>query len=536
MQPIALKSNSKRLGVIRLAAKPIRIGRHPSNDVVLKDDLASRFHAVVEPDDHADRWIVRDLDSRNGIRVNNERVDCACLSTGDEVRIGQHVFTVAPVPATPDAAKGSGHDKQAWARELSALIKELPFPEDRADEWPVLIDAGGDRSKTLESKAVGPVATRLLLLASNRARATDLHVEPRPEHYIMRMRVDGQMVHIADMPSDVGRNVIQLVHTACRMPPEGRDAVLDGSFGLEVAGRRVDCRASLTPTVHGQKLVVRFLDGRTAPRSLSDLEMPAYMEQRVRKVCEKDTGLLLVCGPTGSGKTTTLYNGLREIDRQRRNVITIEDPIEHHLDDVTQIPVTKGHRFDQLLRSCLRQDPDVILVGEIRDAETARTAMQAAMTGHVVFTTVHAKDTIGAVFRLLDLGVENYLVANALDVIVAQRLIRLLCPACKRPVRVSPGQATRMGRFLGNKDRLSTATGCGRCLRTGYHGRRALFEMLDFNEELRDLVLSEPSIHAMRTVIEQGVFTTLQQAGWQLAAQQLTSLDEVDRVASHAGR
>src|SRR6185436_4826441 len=250
--------------------------------------------------------------------------------------------------------------------------------------------------------------------------------------------------------------------------------------------------------------------------------------------CEQDHGLLLVCGPTGSGKTTTLYNALRVIDRYAKNVVTIEDPVEYQLDNVTQIPTddSKGNTFGSLLRSVLRQDPDVILVGEIRDEETARTAMQAAMTGHLVFSTVHAKDTISSVFRLLDLKLEPYLVANSLEVVVAQRLVRTLCENCKRSVRVTPGQATGMGRFLEGQIDIYVATGCAQCLRTGYRGRRALFELLDFTDELRDVILTEPSIQAMKKVIEGGLFTTLVQSGWQLVARGTTTMEEVDRVAT----
>jgi type II secretory ATPase GspE/PulE/Tfp pilus assembly ATPase PilB-like protein len=257
------------------------------------------------------------------------------------------------------------------------------------------------------------------------------------------------------------------------------------------------------------------------------------MVDRVKRACNQDHGMLLVCGPTGSGKTTTLYNALREIDRQALNVVTIEDPVEYQLEGVTQIPIDegKGNTFNQLLRSVLRQDPDVILVGEVRDEETARTAMQAAMTGHLVFSTVHAKDTISAVFRLLDLKVEPYLVANSLDLVLAQRLVRVLCDHCKRAVPLTPAQSIRIGKWMAGKTSVQTATGCGRCLRTGYRGRRALFELLDFTDELRDTVLKEPTIAAMKKVIETGLFTTLAQFGWRLVAEGATTLDEVDRVA-----
>jgi type II secretory ATPase GspE/PulE/Tfp pilus assembly ATPase PilB-like protein len=285
--------------------------------------------------------------------------------------------------------------------------------------------------------------------------------------------------------------------------------------------------------MHGQKLVVRILDSRGSPTSLPDLGMLNYQYDRIKQVCDQDSGLILTCGPTGSGKTTTLYNAIREMDRTTRNVITIEDPVEYQLPGVTQIPVDeqKNNTFGQLLRSVLRQDPDVILVGEIRDEETARTAMQAALTGHLVFSSVHSKETITAVFRLLDLKVEPYLVANSLDLILAQRLVRVLCDHCKRLAPVAPSQASRLGKFLQGKTQIYTATGCSRCLRTGYRGRRALFELLDFNDELRDIVLRDPSITAMKKIIEQGLFSTLQQFGWRLVAEGVTSLDEVDRVA-----
>jgi general secretion pathway protein E len=381
---------------------------------------------------------------------------------------------------------------------------------------------------------------RLLLVAASKSRATDIHCEPKGDKFHIRMRVDGQMLSVAELPNSVGELATGLVKTACQMRPTSRDAALDGHFSIKFpqtqtnSARRVDYRISFTPTVQGQKLVVRVLDTRDAPGKLNDLGLPPYQYDRIRKVCEQDSGLLLVCGPTGSGKTTSLYCALRQIDRDRRNVVTIEDPVEYQIEGVTQIPTDEkqGNSFGQLLRSVLRQDPDVILVGEIRDEETARTAMQAAMTGHLVFSTVHAKDTMSSVFRLLDLKVEPYLVANSLEVVVAQRLLRVLCDTCKRETKVLPVQATRMGRYLEGKTDIYAATGCAACLRTGYRGRKAIFEILDFTDELRDVILKEPTIAAMKRVIEQGMFTTLIQSGWQQIARGVTTIEEVDRVAT----
>jgi type II secretory ATPase GspE/PulE/Tfp pilus assembly ATPase PilB-like protein len=539
MAKFYLKSTNGIAGDVSLASGPIAIGRHPDNDIVLKDDLASRFHCVIEPAP-GKGYRVRDLGSRNGTRVNEEAVEEALLKPGDVIHVGGAEFhfqmdsSIAERRAAARAkVEETGNEVVglAWAAELRELIEELP-PKGPADNNVVLIDASGRKSGALAGAGPGPEAVRLLLLVASKSRATDIHLEPRGEEVHARIRVDGQMVSIAELPPKVGQFVIGLIRTACELKTAGRDAMLDGHYSSEIDGNRVDYRASFTPSVHGQKLVLRVLDLRNTPTSLDALGLAPYMLSRLRQVCQQDAGMVLVCGPTGSGKTTTLYNAMREIDREHRNVVTIEDPVEYHLEGVTQIPAEegKGNSFNSLLRSVLRQDPDVILVGEVRDEETARTAMRAAMTGHLVFSTVHAKDTIGAIFRLLDLGVEPYLVANSLDLVVAQRLIRVLCDRCKQPTRITPAQATKMGRFTEGTKQLYTPVGCSQCLRTGYRGRSALLEMLDFNDDLRDVILTKPSINGIKKVIEQGLFTTLQQSGWQLAARGATSLEEVERV------
>jgi general secretion pathway protein E len=553
--------------------KPITIGRSPDNVLSVNDTLLSRFHCVIEPapsrpkgdtfnvdetgTTEAATWHLRDLGSRNGTRLNGVRVTDSILRPGDVIKIGTHSFIVqaeetlaerqaAARDAAAAAINGNGGKPAArapdptWVIDLTEMIHMLPPRNTGADDRLELIDGRGRASGALTGESEGSRAVRLLLLAASKARATDIHLEPRGDCVQARMRVDGQMLSVVQLPNGVGDLAFGLIKTACQMRPTGREAVLDGHFSAKFpadasgSARRVDYRVSFTPSVHGQKLVIRVLDMRDSPRSLTELGLAPYMYDRVRKVCEQEAGMLLVCGPTGSGKTTTLYNALRVIDRETRNVITIEDPVEYHLEGVTQIPIddTKGNTFGSLLRSVLRQDPDVILLGEIRDEETARTAMQAAVTGHLVFSTVHAKDTMSSVFRLIDLKVEPYLVANSLELVLAQRLVRVLCDNCKRPVRVTPGQATRMGRFLEGQTELYTATGCAQCLRTGFRGRRAIYELLDFTDELRDVIIKDPTIAAMKRVIEQGLFTTLVQSGWVLAARGITTLDEVDRVAT----
>lgn len=529
----------------------ISIGRGAENSIPLIDERASRKHCIIELDKQG-CWIVRDLNSRNGTKVNEAKVNAAILKPGDVLKVGSHEFLIeGDKPDIPElhavefnvdtafehstVAKGKGlkaSTEVGWMFELADVMNALP-PKDSPVEDIRIIDANGNPTDVLTGTSDGPNAVRMLLQLGSKSRGTDIHLEPKPDSCNIRMRVDGDMVPILELPKRVGELVFGVVKAACHMHVAGRDAVQDGHFSTVFPDRRVEYRISFTPSMHGQKLVVRILDSRGQPTALGDLGMFNYMLDRIKQVCDQDSGLILACGPTGSGKTTTLYNAIREIDRTSRNVITIEDPVEYQLPGVTQIPVDeqKGNNFGSLLRSVLRQDPDVILVGEIRDEETARTAMQAALTGHLVFSSIHSKETITSVFRLLDLKVEPYLVANSLDLILAQRLVRVLCDHCKRLMPVTPGQSTRLGKYLQGKTQVHTATGCARCLRTGYRGRRALFELLDFNDELRDIVLKEPSITAMKKVIEQGLFSTLQQFGWRLVAEGVTSLDEVDRVA-----
>jgi general secretion pathway protein E len=537
---------------IKVDSEPVSIGRHPDNVLCLHDEKLSRFHCVVEPDPNLPgSFRVRDLGSRNGTRLNEEKVTETVIVAGDTLKVGDHEFIAEVIDPQPAPAKdgkrakarsGSGGDlprpkagEADWAAELDRLLSTLP-PKDEREEPLVMIEANGNPSEALQGGGEGPKCLTLLMQIASKARATDVHMEPKGgEDTLVRMRVDGQMVSLVEMPRRVGDLVGGMIKTACQMQSAARDSIQEGHFSIRYPDRAPSYRISFTPSVYGQKLVVRILDDRDIPRSLDDLGLAGYMYDRLKRTCDQDHGLLLVCGPTGSGKTTTLYNALRNIDRYSRNVVTIEDPVEYPLDHVTQIPVNtagiKESTFGALLRSVLRQDPDVILVGEIRDEETARTAMQASMTGHLVFSTVHSKDTISAVFRLLDLKVEPYLVANSLDLVLAQRLVRVLCETCKRPIPIPPGVATRLGKYLGNKTQMNVSTGCGRCLKTGYRGRRAIFELLDFNDDLRDVVLREPSIQAMKKVIEQGHFNTLAQSGWRLVAEGVTTLEEVDHVA-----
>ncbi len=557
---------------LKLNSEPITVGRQPDNVLVLRDDRASRHHCIIEPIGGSGGFRVRDLGSRNGTKLNDKNVAEEILDNGDVIRIGKsELHYIDPEQLTPrrrrrdapdfSAARENGgpdlYDQHTvdfdfaddlddvqttYERKLREIIDtapEKPFDENDIS----LVDARGvtihqamsaGMERTSEGDGgEGLRAFRLLLLAAFRARATDLHIEPRLDNATIRLRVDGYMLQAVELSMAICKRIFGVVKILCQIDTSQKAQVQDGHFSVAVKGRRVDYRVSFTPAVHGQKLVIRVLDSSGAPGRLHELGLVPWMYEKLRQVATKDAGMLLVCGPTGSGKTTTLYSCLREIDVEQRNAITIEDPVEYHLEGCTQIPIDhkQGHTFATILRSVLRQDPDVIFVGEVRDLETAQVAMQAAMTGHLVYTTVHSKDSIGAIFRLLDLGIENYLVANALNLIVAQRLIRVLCETCKKPIKPTPAQSMKMGTSVTGLPRIFIPTGCRKCLRTGYVGRRAIFELLDFTDQMRDIVLHAPSIRKLREIADQGLFMTLQQAGFQLVAQGVTSMDEIDRVA-----
>lgn len=542
----------------------ISIGRQSDNDVIIEDVMSSRHHCTLQP--FSGGYLLQDLDSRNGTRVNGERVHKVVLQFGEAFAIGKTVlrlFEHSVPPVMPVDEKG-----ETIVEEPALVAKALP-DDATLDDGPAtgdqllararrdlnnlrtagtdpgfslndvgLVDCHGQAvhtgAGTKAEQASEAVRTlRLILYGVFRTRATDLHLDASAEGNQVRFRVDGKMLPIVLLPAAIGRSVIGVVKILSELDIAGRAQVQDGSFSIDVR-RRVDCRVSISPTMHGEKLVVRILDTASIPSELAQLGLSNTMLKQMRGVCHLDSGMMIVSGPTGSGKTTTLYTALRAIDTRSRNVITIEDPIEYHLSGITQIQVDnkKNLTFASILRSVLRQDPDVILVGEIRDKETATTAMQAAMTGHLVFTTLHARDTIGSIFRLLDLGPEAYMIANSVSVCLAQRLIRVLCQYCKKPFRPTPSQLVQMKMENNKVGELYTNVGCRKCMGVGFWGRQAIFELLQFNDNLRDALMTTKTIHDIRKAAGEFTYQTLLESGYRKVVEGLTTIEEVERVSA----
>ncbi|MGH7674511.1 MAG: GspE/PulE family protein, partial [Gemmatimonadales bacterium] len=314
-----------------------------------------------------------------------------------------------------------------------------------------------------------------------------------------------------------------------------RRAPQDGRVRVRLEEREMDLRVSAVPTLYGESLVLRLLDRGGRPVGLEDLGMSPATLDRFRALAALPHGLLLATGPTGSGKTTTLYAALALRHTAAEKVITVEDPVEYHLGGVTQVPVNRkaGITFASALRSILRQDPDVLMVGEMRDAETAALATQAALTGHLVFSTLHTNDAVSATTRLLDLKVEPYLIAATLEAVLAQRLVRSICPECREPQPADPHELATLAPHGARLPTLYRGRGCAACRHTGYRGRAGIFELLTVTDEIRRaLVQSEPE-HAVREIARSQGMSTLAEDGWAKAQAGVTTVEEVLRVTEH---
>jgi len=360
----------------------------------------------------------------------------------------------------------------------------------------------------LSAAATAPVSQliNLILLDAIKQRASDIHFEPEPKRLRIRYRIDGVLYEQAAPPVQMTLSLVSRLKVMAHMDIAERRLPQDGMTRVTVGGRECDIRVSTIPVADGERVVLRLLDKQSALLPLTDLGMPEACLDRVQRLIDEPSGMLTVCGPTGSGKTTTLYAALGMLDAAHRNILTIEDPIEYRLDNIGQIQVKPkiGLTFAAGLRHILRQDPDVVLVGEIRDRETAEIAIRAALTGHMVFSTLHTNDAAGSVIRLLDMGIDRYLVAACLRGVLAQRLVRRLCPACRRPIALTADEAGRLGDGALTGQSAWEAAGCPEC-RDGFRGRAGLFELLVVDERLRHAIhggVSEPD--ALRRLALEG--------------------------------
>ena len=391
-----------------------------------------------------------------------------------------------------------------------------------------------DHLKDLASEAPVIRLVNLLITRAIEMRASDIHLEPFEGDFKVRYRIDGVLHDMEAPPRRLQAAVISRLKIMAKLNIAERRLPQDGRIKLRVLGKEIDFRVSTLPTMFGESVVLRILDRETVVLDLEKLGFPDYDLIKFRDLINRPYGIILVTGPTGSGKTTTLYAALGEINSPEKKIITVEDPIEYQLGGVNQVQVKAGIglSFASILRSILRQDPDVIMIGEIRDAETAEIAIHSALTGHLVFSTLHTNDAAGAVTRLLEMGMENYLISSSLLGIMAQRLVRVICPDCKEAYTPEMGVMEEMGVSQSEvkKNPIFKGAGCEKCSHTGFLGRKGIYELLLMNDDIRELILEKAPSNVIKEKGRSQGMQTLREAGWHKVKEGISTISEVLRV------
>jgi type IV pilus assembly protein PilB len=486
----------------------------PSAVGLISDSLARRFQAIPIGWEE-NRLVVAMADPSNVVAIDDIRT-----ITGADVR------TVVATRGAILEAIERHHRMEGDVEDVSALAASEMEAED-------------DLSRVREVTEDAPIVKLVNLLISQAVqdRASDIHVEPAEHDVRVRYRIDGVLHEVMRSPKNIQAGLISRLKIMADLNIAERRVPQDGRMSGVIGGKAVDLRVATLPTVYGEKVVMRILDKSTALLNLTDLGFFGDALTRYESAYRKPYGTILVTGPTGSGKSTTLYATLNAVNDPSKNIITVEDPVEYRLAGINQIQVNvkAGLTFAAALRTILRSDPDVVLVGEVRDRETATIAIEAALTGHLVLTTLHTNDAASTPTRLIEMGVEPFLAGSALDCVVAQRLARRLCPKCKEAYVPEPGELQSVGWDLDGFDELPQLfrpVGCGACGRTGFHGRFAIQEVMLVTEEVERLIVDRAHTEDIKKVALAQGMKTLRQAGLAQAFAGATSIEEILRVVA----
>ena len=430
-------------------------------------------------------------------------------------------------------------DPSVQAKDKPDNPKESPGPESSSAPAKGPVQGSGAVNKDAVSawrptrnEPVINFVDSLIATAVNEG-ASDIHIEPREKELHVRLRIDGVLFNKPAPPIKMHPAIISRLKILANMDISERRLPQDGRIRANVSGKQIDLRISMLPISHGEKCVIRVLDSRAISVGLEQLGMDDDTLETFRSQILQPHGIVLVTGPTGSGKSTTLYSALQVMDGATLNICTVEDPVEYDLASVNQVQVHEsiGMTFAAALRSLLRQDPDTIMVGEIRDAETARVAVQAALTGHMVLSTLHTNDAPSSITRLVDIGIESYLISAAVNGALAQRLLRRICENCKEQLTVIPeSTAVYLEKHSDRTGPLYCGTGCEACHNTGYKGRIGIYELLVLNEELRDIITHNPSLGDLKAEAKKLGMKTLRDDGLQKAFEGLTTVEELIRI------
>lgn len=390
-----------------------------------------------------------------------------------------------------------------------------------------------DTGDLLDSEDDAPIIRLLnaILAESLKENASDIHIEPYEKESLVRFRLDGVLSTVLSPSAQITPLLISRIKVMSKLDIAEKRLPQDGRMSVKLGGRSIDLRISTMPSSHGERVVMRLLDKDAGKLQVDDLGMPSATSAQLDELIRRPHGIILVTGPTGSGKTTTLYAALQQMDRQGRNIMTVEDPVEYDLPGIsqTQINLRAGMTFARGLKAILRQDPDVILIGEIRDGETAEIATQSSLTGHLVLSTLHTNTAAGAITRLQDLGVDSFLLASTIRGILSQRLLRKLCHHCRQPVE--PNEFNRDLLKLEVSHKIYEAAGCEKCNSTGYAGRQALFELVSVDAQLQTLIHENAGEIELESKIREHV-PSIREAGFSLVRDGMTTIEEVLRVTS----
>jgi len=471
--------------------------RANSNELIVAVDKADNFRAT------------DDLSSLLGLKVTAKITD----------------------PQSLDAAIAKYYQQRDEGEGINELIHEIQEDGFLAEFEGRNQSIDLDELKELSESNPVRKLLNLVLMQAIRDKASDVHFEPFENEYKMRYRIDGVLYEMVPPPKHIATAISSRIKVMANLDIAERRLPQDGRISLTVQGNPVDLRVSVLPTMFGESVVLRILDRSQMQLNLEKLGLRPDDIKVVRQLTHKPNGIIIITGPTGCGKTTTLYAALNELNDIETKIITTEDPIEYDIDGVIQVQMKPdiGVTFAKCLRSILRQDPDVIMVGEIRDLETAEIAAQSSLTGHIVFTTLHTNDAPSSIARLLDLGIEPFLVTATLEGIVAQRLIRKICEHCKTPFEPSESQLMELGLtpddVKGKK--FYYGKGCQRCNNTGYRGRTGIFEVMTFNDEIRELIMNHASTNVLRTASQRAGMKLLRDAGLSALYDGVTTIDEI---------
>ncbi len=517
-EEVLMVSLSEHLGI-----PPININRVkvPKEIVNLIPKQLATFYQVIPISKMGNTLTVAMADPLNVFALDDLK-----LMSGMEIQ---------PVVSNPRDVKEKLEEVYSSASELENLLKDTGVPElEVAKEQQEEIDIDELLQATGDTSVIKVV--NILLVQAVQEGASDVHIEPFEKEIKVRYRIDGVLYDRTAPPKQMGPAIVSRIKIMANLDIAERRLPQDGRFRIKLLGKEVDFRISILPTAFGEKVVMRILDKSSLNLDLEDLGFDGAGLERFREAIRRPHGMIIVSGPTGSGKTTTLYAALSEINTPNINLVTVEDPIEYQLMRINQVQVNQdiGLTFANGLRSILRQDPDVVMVGEIRDFETADISVKAALTGHLVFTTLHTNDAAGAITRLNDMGIEPFLISSSLILVLAQRLVRKICTSCKEEIEIDEGVLRRAQVPLDayGDAKFYHGRGCKKCGGSGYRGRMSVFEVLKVTEAIKNLVIRQASSPEIKKKAMENGMRSLRMNAIDKAVKGYTALEEVLRVTA----